>query len=348
MMTDINANAVRLPAEWEPQSGVLLTWPEDKGDWEGLLPRVEPGLSAMGAEISRREWLLVACMDRARVTRRLEQARAAMDRVRIFAIPSNDIWARDHAPITVLENGRPVLLNFMFNGWGLKYAAAEDNLVSRRLTEAGAFGPTPLRTMGLVLEGGSIESDGQGTILTTTQCLLSLNRNPHLTRAEIDAALRNALGAERILWIEHGHLDGDDTDAHVDTLARFCAPDVLAYAAPGDAPGAQAESLRAMEAELRGLTTLDGRRYTLAPLPMPSQKFNEDGDPLPATYANFLIINGAVLVPCYDDPRDDEALKTIQDLFPDREVIGIDGTGLVLQYGAAHCASMQFPEGAVT
>ncbi len=344
MAEPLSASAVRLPAEWEPQSGVLLTWPEDRGDWAGLLPRVEPGLAAMAAEISHRERLIVACADIERVCARLSDANVTMDRANVYPVPSNDIWARDHAPITVIERGQPCLLDFAFNGWGLKYPAVDDNLVSRRLANAGAFS-APMYTVGLVLEGGSIESDGAGTLLTTAQCLLSPNRNPHLGRAEIESELRKHLGVKRVLWLEHGHLDGDDTDAHIDTLVRFCSPTTLAYAAPGDARGDQADSLRAMEKELRALRTAEGAPYELVPLPMPKPLHNDAGEPLPATYANFLILNGAVLVPTYSDPRDEEALTTLKSLFPGREAIPIDATGLVLQYGALHCASMQFPEG---
>ncbi len=344
-MSSVPLADVRLPAEWEPQSGVLLTWPHDEGDWKGLLPRVEPALIAMTVAISQRERVVLACSDVAHTQALLENTAALARNVQFLPVPSNDIWARDHGPIAILREGRPELLDFAFNGWGLKYPAYDDNQIGRRLARLGAFSSTPMTTLGLVLEGGSIESDGHGALLTTSRCLLSPNRNPHLAREDLERELHRILGASRVLWIENGWLEGDDTDAHVDTLVRFCDAHTLTYVSAGDARGEEADSLRAMEAQLRTFRTASDDPYRLVPLPMPRPVYNDEGDRLPATYANFLIINGAVLTPTYHCPQDADALQVVTACFPDREIIPIDGIGLVLQFGSVHCASMQFPQG---
>jgi agmatine deiminase len=336
---------IRLPAEWEEQDGVLLAWPHEKSDWRPVLPLVEPVFVAIAAAISRFERLLIVAPDAVAVREKLTAAGTQLQRLSFFEIPSNDTWARDFGPITVFEEGRPVLLDFGFNGWGLKFAADGDNLITLRLHETGAFGRVERRTMGLVLEGGSIESDGAGTILTTAECLLGPNRNPHLGREEIEAELARHLGAERVLWLESGYLAGDDTDSHIDTLARLCPDDTIAYVACDDETDEHYPALRTMEEELRALRTRDGRPFRLIPLPWPTAKFDEAGERLPATYANFLVVNGAVLVPTYRDGKDAAALAAVGRAFPDRAVIGIDCLPLLLQHGSLHCVTMQLPKG---
>jgi agmatine deiminase len=268
-----------------------------------------------------------------------------LERVAIYAIPSNDTWSRDFGPLTVLEDGVPVLLDFGFNGWGLKFAAGQDNQITARLQAAGAFGARERRVPGLILEGGSIESDGAGTLLTTAECLLGPNRNPQLSRQGVEAELRRWLGAERILWLENGYLAGDDTDSHIDTLARLCPNDTIAYVACDDERDEHYEALRRMEAELRAFRNRDGRPYRLLPLPWPTAKYDADGERLPATYANFLVINDAVLVPTYQDSGDAAALAAVGQAFPDRAIIGIDCLPLILQHGSLHCVTMQLPRG---
>ena len=202
-----------------------------------------------------------------------------------------------------------------------------------------------MRVPGLVLEGGSIDSEGAGTLLTTTACLLSQNRNPHLNRAGLERALADLLGAERVLWLEHGALAGDDTDAHIDTLARFCPDDTIAYVRCDDPADEHFAPLAAMEAELQGFRTTAGRPYRLVVLPWPRPVFDTDGHRLPATYANFLVVNNAVLVPTYRDPQDAASLETLAALFPGRQVIGIDALPLIHQHGSLHCLTMQLPRG---
>lgn len=334
--------ALRLPAEWEPQDAVLICWPHEKTDWAPYLAEAEAVFAAIAEAVTRFENLIVVVYDQAAVQKKLEQRGVRMDRVRLYEIESNDTWARDFGPVTVYENSRPVLLDFTFTGWGGKFEAGLDNRITAKLHAAGAFGDTPLRTVDLVLEGGSIESDGQGTLLTTAECLLNPNRNPHLSKTQIETLLTQELAVKTFQWLENGWLAGDDTDAHIDTLARLCPDKTILYVQCDDPADEHYPALQAMENELKQLAG-----YRRLPLPWPKAKFDSDGERLPATYANFLIINGAVLVPTYNNPADFQALETVQIVFPDREIIGIDCSVLILQHGSLHCVTMQIPKGTV-
>lgn len=332
----INDKRYRLPAEWEPQSGVQLTWPHAETDWAPMLDEVLQTYEAMAHEIRMREPLLTV------------------------APPSNDTWARDHGFITLMPQDAsrpPRLLDFCFNGWGEKFPAHLDNAINRRLYEAGTFAGEYVDHLDFVLEGGSIESDGQGTILTTSQCLLAPNRNQPLTKDEIEERLKRYLRAERILWLDHGYLAGDDTDSHIDTLARLCPGDTIAYVQCQDEDDEHYEELRRMEEQIQTFRTLDGRPYRLIPLPMAKAVYEEvenegdgkmRGQRLPATYANFLVINGAVLMPTYRDAeRDELARRQLQLAFPRHEIVPIDCRILIEQHGSLHCCTMQFPQGAI-
>lgn len=339
-----------LPSEWAPQSAVLLTWPHAGGDWADNLDAAEHCFAEMGREISRRQTLIVSCNDPAKledVRRRLTAARADMRRVQLYAVPSNDVWVRDHGPITVLRYGQPYLLKFRFNGWGGKYEHARDNQVALRLREAGAFGNTPMEEVSEILEGGGIDSNGAGALLCTSRCLLSTTRNPHLGRRGTEDLLKKLFGLTQVHWIEHGGLEGDDTDGHIDTLARFCSADTIVYQSCADPDDVHYADLAAMHEELRALRQSDGQAYRLLPLPWPRAQYGDDGRRLPATYANFLPINGAVLMPFYADPADETARQVLQDCFPDSEIIGIDCRALIRQNGSLHCATMQLPAGVV-
>jgi len=337
-----------LPPEWAPQSGVMLTWPHARTDWAPQLDVVEPAFTAIAGEIAKREPVLIACYDeghKAHVADVLRAAGVPADRLILKIAISNDTWARDHGPITVLCREQPLLLDFGFNGWGGKFPHDLDNQITRRLHEAGTFGKASIESFDLILEGGSIEVDGSGTLLTTTQCLLAPTRNPKLSRAEIERELTEWLGLNKILWLEHGHLEGDDTDSHIDTLARFCDARTIAYVACDDLNDSHYEDLQAMEAELKNFRAADGQPYRLVPLPWPRAPYDEDGRRLPATYANFLIINGAVLVPTYQDPADAVALDRLKTCFPDRDVVGVDCLPIIAQNGSLHCLTMQLPKG---
>lgn len=336
------------PPEWAPQSGVMLTWPHAHSDWRGALDLVEPVFVELVQQISLHEKLLISCWDDAHlahVKTRLSLADADMDNVLLSIAPSNDTWVRDHGPITVLENGVPRLLNFTFNGWGNKFDATLDNQLTQRLHELKSFNDTKLQTIDFVLEGGSIEVDGEGTLLTTRRCLMAPTRNPHLSQQQVEATLGGLLGVDRFLWLDHGYLAGDDTDSHIDTLARFCDARTIAYVACDDPKDEHYAELKAMEDELKAFRTREGQPYTLVPLPWPQAKYDDDGHRLPATYANFLIINEVVLVPTYADWADKAALVQIKKCFPQREVIAVSCQPLILQHGSLHCVTMQLPAG---
>ncbi len=340
-----------LPAEWAPQSAVMLTWPHAHSDWLPWLPQVTPVFTDIAYHVSQRQQLVISCWDQrhqAEVEMHLRERGADLDKIRFYLVSSNDTWARDHGPITVLVNGQPKLLDFIFNGWGKKFEAGLDTQISGKLSALKAFGDTPIRPINLVLEGGSIESDGIGTLLTTEQCLLTPTRNPQLDRAAIEHTLTELLGVDRYLWLTEGHLAGDDTDSHIDTLARFCSTDTIAYVTCEDEDDDHYAPLKAMEAELQTFRTRDGQPYKLVALPIPLPIIDEDGVRLPATHANFLIINGAVLVPTYQDPTDAIALERLQHCFPDREIIAVDCRPLIYQYGSLHCVTMQLPAGVVS
>ena len=354
--------ARRLPAEWEAQGAVLMAWPRADGDWAPYLDAVRACYLGLCAAVARHAPVLLLTDNPAETGSSLaplEQQLAAeglTHRLRLIESPAQDTWTRDYGPITVVETAagsedapggqRPVLLDFRFNGWGGKYQSGGDDRATAAACAAGVFGPTRREEVAMVLEGGSIESDGAGTLLTTSTCLLSPERNPDLDRSAIEAALIQHLGAQRVLWLEHGQLAGDDTDAHIDTLVRFCDPQTLAYVRCDDPSDPHAQPLQALEAELGQLRTLAGKPYRLIPLPWARACFApDDGRRLPATYANFLILNGAVLVPSYNDPeRDQAAQQALQDAFPSHQIEAVDCSALLLQHGSLHCATMQIPE----
>jgi agmatine deiminase len=340
----------RFLPEWTPQSGVLLTWPRPDGDWGAAHALAEHTFAAIAAAVSLRELVVAVCVDNRhaeKVRRLLETAGGDPGRLRAWIAPSNDAWARDHGPLSVATPNGARLLDFTFNGWGGKYPAQHDNALTRTLAALGAFDEAPIQPVDFVLEGGSIETDGDGTLLTSASCLLSPARNPGLSRTDIEARLADWLGIERVLWLEHGKLAGDDTDGHVDTLARFCDPYTIAYQSCHDRDDGHFEILGEMAEELRALRRADHKSYRLVPLPWPKPVYAADGGRLPATYANFLIINDAVLVPTYADPADAEALDALAACFPEREIIGVDCRPLIQQFGSLHCATMQLSTGIV-
>jgi agmatine deiminase len=335
----------RLPAEWEVQDGVMMSWPHEGTDWSYMLDDVRPVFAEIIRHITRFERVLLTAPHAAESREYLAAAGVDMANVTICQMPNNDTWARDFGPITVMYNGQPVLMDFGFNGWGLKFPANHDNMITRHLKEAGILLPK-LNSIGLILEGGSIECDGLGTILTTTPCLLSPNRNPQLSKSEIEQALASLLGAHRVLWLNHGWLAGDDTDSHIDTLARICPDNTIVYQSCDNQMDEHYQPLKLMEGELKSFCAPDGSPYCLIPLPWPKARFDEQAHRLPATYANFLVINGAVLVPTYRDPENDLiALERIGQVFAGREVIAIDCLPLLEQHGSLHCVTMQLPQG---
>jgi len=342
---------VSLPAEWEEQAFVQLTWPTEETDWAPYLDEAIECYNRIAEEIQKRETLY------------------------IFRGDINDTWARDHAFITTRGPlNKLYIQDFQFNGWGLKFAANHDNQINKHFREE-ILGTMPqevyehedtfekrqaianldpihkffhnsvyMHQQDIVLEGGSIESDGKGTILTTEDCLMAPNRNHYYLREQAEEMLKQRLGAERILWLKDVGLTGDDTDSHIDTLARFAPNDTIVFAYEDTDKSEQSWGLKSMKAQLESFRTKEGKPYRLIPLPMP-YPVEFDGEILPATYANFLIINGAVLVPTYNQPdKDSLAMYLIHQAFPDREIVGIDCRVLVKQHGSLHCVTMQYPK----
>lgn len=336
-----------LPAEWHKQSLIQLTWPHIETDWAYMLDEVETCFLNIAYEILERQDLLVVAPEPFSIGDCIEAHGGNVKRLTVSKVETNDTWARDHAFITMLkEDGTPQLLDFCFNGWGMKYAANYDNLINSRLyyfcdTLKGEY----VYHRNFILEGGSIESDGKGTLLTTRSCLLSSNRN-EMIQEDMEKFLKETFNLKQVLWLSHGYLAGDDTDSHIDTLARFCPDDTIAYVKCTDSNDEHYEELKAMEEELKAFRTLDGKPYRLLPLPMANPIYDDERKRLPATYANFLIMNEAVLYPTYMQYANDMLAKEVlAEAFPGREIVGIDCTALIKQHGSLHCVTMQYPEG---
>lgn len=356
-----------LPAEWEPQSAIMLTWPHADTDWKQYLRQITNTYLELSEIITRFEHLLVVTPIVESTHKMLSERLSPeqMKRILLFEIDSNDTWARDHGPITLISRNKqnsfivPIhLLDFKFNGWGEKFAWQKDNAINLQLYYQGAFDAALENHTGFVLEGGSIESDGKGTIFTTSQCLLAPHRNQPFTKDDIDRQLKNFFHARQVEWLDHGNLIGDDTDGHIDTIVRVAPHDTLLYVGCDDPEDEQYEDFQALEKQLQKLFTFEGYPYRLLKLPMPDAIYDEgdrlttdknsQGDRLPATYANFLILNGAVIYPTYNQPeKDEEAKRQIQLAFPDREIIGVDSLTIIRQHGSIHCLTMQLPKGAV-
>lgn len=341
---------IRLPAEWEPQSAVQMTFPHAGTDWAPYLEEAAECFLAIAREIAQRQRLIVVCADAQSEALRFSNARLPLENTVFCEAPTDDTWARDHSGISVVIDGKPAIYDFAFDGWGCKYPAYNDNRITSRMDAAGIFNAPVCDMQRFVLEGGSIESDGRGTILTTARCLSArLLREARSTHTQLDALttpLRQLFGAERVLWLHHGFLAGDDTDGHIDTLARFCGEETIAFVRCDTPDDEHFSELQAMEEELRSFRTLSGKPYRLLPLPMAEPLFY-NGERLPATYANFLIINNAVLVPFYGSKKDALAAEVLQHAFPKRDIVGIDCSVLVRQHGSLHCLTMQFPKGVV-
>ena len=338
------AEALRFPAEWEPQSAVLLAWPHGGTDWAERLASVEATFVELVAAITRFERAIV-CVADAQVEARARDLlvpRADMSRVRFVALPYDDTWLRDSGPITLRGREGLHLLDFHFTAWGGKFEAGLDDKLVSALAERGVFGSASRERIDFALEGGGIETDGAGTLLSTWRCLHE--RHPGLNRVEITSRLQQWLRQDRTLWLEHGYLEGDDTDAHIDTLARFAAPDAIVYQGCDDPADPHFAELQAMAAELAAFTQANGQPYRLFELPW-AKPIMDEGRRLAASYANFLIVNGAVLAPTYGDPADAAALAVLGRAFPGREIVGVPCRPLIWQNGSLHCLTMQLPEG---
>ena len=334
-----------MPAEWHKQHMVQLTWPHEGTDWNYMLDEVEACFVELAKAICARERLLIVAPDVNKVRNMLGKVGANIPNITFFECETNDTWARDHAFITLLGDNVPHYVDFCFNGWGRKFEASLDNAINGKLYDAGIVKGEYEDCTSFVLEGGSIESDGKGTLLTTSQCLLAPHRNQPMEREDIERSLKNMLHVERVLWLDYGNLIGDDTDGHVDTVARLAPEDTIVYMQCQDKDDEQYADLCAMEEQIKALRTADGKPYRTLPLPSPTPIYDEDGERLPATYANFLIMNGAVLYPTYAQPDNDKlAAEVLSKAFSGYEIVGIDCRALIKQHGSLHCVTMQYPK----
>lgn len=342
-------NKAILPSEWHKQSLVQLTWPHKNTDWNYMLKEVEECFNNIAIEILKREKLLIVSPNPDEVRSKLQSTGANLENLLTITYNTNDTWARDHAFITKLDsNNNPILMDFCFNGWGMKFASNLDNQINKNIFKQDIFRGKYENHLDFVLEGGSIESDGNGILLTTSKCLLSVNRNERLSKSEIEEKLKDLFSIKKVLWLNHGYLAGDDTDSHVDTLARLCPNDTIVYVKCEDQSDEHYNELLSMENELKKFTDLKGNSFKLLPLPINNPIFDCNGERIPATYANFLIINNAILYPTYNQPnKDKEAGEVLQKAFPEREIIGIDCLPLIKQHGSLHCVTMQYPEGVI-
>ena len=332
-----------LAAEWAPQHSVLLCWPHQDTDWRPWLDELERFYLDLAALLLHHQRLLILCRDdphRRHIRERLGARGLPLQQITLIPLPYDDTWVRDYGPLSLLDQqGKALLKDFRFNGWGGRYPAEQDDRVSRRLADRGLFRGTPFQSIDFTLEGGALETDGAGTLLATRRSLIDERRNPGMGKERVEALLSRELGIERFLWLQHGALTGDDTDGHIDTLVRFADPETLLHvtALPDDPdrPG-----LQRMARELRGFRTAQGRPYRLVPLPAPAPVQDPDGRRLPASYANFLITGGAVLAPVYGDPADEPLCRCLESCFPGREIVPVDCRPLIRQNGSLHCATL--------
>ena len=332
------------PAEWHKQSAVQLTWPDSSTDWKDDLNEVIPVYKTIVDEISQDQKVIIVAQDVDDVSLMFSDN----ENVTVVKSQIDDTWARDHGGISVFDDGKPVLLDFGFNAWGEKFSYQNDNAITQHMFHSNIFDEAVeySNNLDFIFEGGSVESDGKGTILTTAECLLSPQRNPERTKQQIEEELKQRLGVNRILWLENGYLAGDDTDSHIDTLARFIDAETIAYVVCDDAEDEHYTSLKAMGDELIKFKQVDGKPYRLVKLPMADEVY-EAGDRLPATYANFLIVNKKVLLPFYNSPKDEKVRLIFQELYPQHQIVGINCLPLIKQHGSLHCITMQYPIGFV-
>ena len=339
------STTVRFPAEWEPQSAVLIAWPHPETDWGPRLVDVEETYIALVVAITAFQDAVICVADddlQTYAEARLRSARVDMGRVRFVTVEYDDTWLRDSGPITLKTTDGFLQLDFRFTGWGGKFEASRDDRLVEALAAQGVFANAAREQIDFALEGGGIETDGAGTLLTTWKCLHE--RHPDASREALTAKLADWLRQDRVLWLDHGYLEGDDTDAHIDTLARFAAEDAIVYQGCDDVSDTHYPELQAMAAELAALRTRDGKPYRLFALPWAKPIF-DDGRRLAASYANFLIVNGAVLMPSYGDPADARAQEVMAEAFPGREIVPVPCRPLIWQNGSLHCITMQLPAG---
>jgi len=328
---------IRYPAEWEKQEMILMAFPHSNTDWSNDIKSAYSIFVKIASAICYNQKLIILLpkVDKEKIKNMF----CYHDKISFVSYETNDTWIRDFGPISVYKDGNRVIKNFIFNGWGGKYKHEKDNNATSYLHKEWHFGVSEKEDIDFVLEGGSIDSDGAGTILTTNKCLLNKNRNPKYNKLQIEDILKDELGIDRVLWLEHGYLAGDDTDSHIDMLARFVSRETIVYIKCEDKEDEHYSELKQMEEELKSFRTKEGKPYKLIPLPFPKAIY-KDGQRLPASYANFLIINNAIILPIYKDESDKIVIEIFKELFPTREIIPLDSRRLIEEGGSIHCSTM--------
>lgn len=319
---------LRIPAEWEKQEALIVVFPPEKSDWSHSLKDIRETYILFINTIACYQKCMVICEDK----KLLANALPSLQNIELIEMPTNDTWIRDFGGINVYKKGKRYTYDFIFNAWGNKFDASIDNAVTKKLFEKDYL-QGKLKHLNFVLEGGSIDSNGHGVMLSTAYCLFEENRNPHLSKKKIKQKLLSLFGLKKLIILKHGALKGDDTDSHIDTLARFIDKKTIAYVKCYDRNDVHYAELKKMEKELKKTG------FELLPLPLPSPKYFNN-ERLPATYLNFVFINNAILVPTYSDASDAKVLKTFAKLFPKRDIIGIESSVLIREHGSLHCASM--------
>ena len=338
----MSAASRELPAEWSPQWGVMLTWPHAKMDWENIVAVEEVYLQLVAA-IAAAEKILIVCYDAKHQQQIKHKIQSTSQLAQCYFVnaASNDVWTRDHGPISIKQNGQRLLLNFEFNGWGNKYPAALDNAINQQVFTQQF--KQKIEHIDFVLEGGSIDNDGNGTLLTTQRCLFNSQRNPTYSASQIKNLLKDKLGIQKILFLTYGALLGDDTDSHIDTLVRFCNSQTLMHVSCDKTDNKHYSELHKMQQELQHFKNSKGQHYQLIAVPLPSAIYHQ-GKRLPATYLNFLIINHAVLLPIYHDKKDAEVITIFESVFTHHKIIPINCLAIIQQFGSLHCLTMQLAE----
>ena len=339
---------VRMLAEWERTEYLLVALPNSATDWEYILEEAREQYGRLlNAFVKAGQKVLVLCRDRSEV---ISMTGGENELIIPVEIPYNDTWTRDYGPLTVEKEDRIRVLDFGFNGWGLKFSSDRDNLVNLNLNLKKIFSERSYSNQrDFELEGGSVETDGAGTLLTTTRCLTSPNRNGGKGKGELNEILLQRLGMDHILWLDYGYLAGDDTDSHIDTLARLAPGNTILFVGCRNMDDEHFEELLKMRAQLSMFKNKTGEPYNLVELPMPDPIFDENGDRLPATYANYLVCNDFIFMPTYGQSANDQlACQTIRIAYPDHKVIPVDCTVLIKQHGSLHCATMQIPYGVIS
>ncbi|MEO8174177.1 MAG: agmatine deiminase family protein [Sediminibacterium sp.] len=333
------------PAEFAPHVATWLSWPHKEASWPGKIESIYPNYSLFVKYLAESEFVRINVADEAMkntAIQHLQKANVNMDQVQFFLHPTNDAWCRDHGPAFLINPNaeiKKVIVDWNYNAWGNKYPPYDlDDVIP---TLIGKHFTIPVYNPGIVMEGGSVEFNGKGTLLTSTACLLNKNRNPHLNQSQIEEYLRSYYGVEQILWVDEG-IVGDDTDGHIDDTVRFVNEDTVITVMEDNRADENYELLQTNLKQLQQMRLLNGKQLNIVELPMPDELIYED-QRLPCSYANFYISNKHVIVPVFNCAKDEKALSIIAGCFPEREVVGIDSTDIIWGLGSFHCLSQQEP-----